>query len=122
MTACGKGILEKTPEANFTPDNFYKNADDAKAAVSAVYDLMNTNEMYNQGMWILSDQSTDDAEWGNGRSTANQAKNDLDKYTFTPATTTFIGLWSIAYRAINRANAAIERLPPVTMDEALKRG
>ena len=119
-TSCGKGILEKTPESNFTPENFYKNADDAKAAVSAVYDLMNTNEFYNQGMWILSDQSTDDAEWGNGRSTANQAKNDLDKYTFTPATTTFIGLWSIAYRAINRANAALERLPAVTMDESLK--
>lgn len=119
-SSCGKKILEKTPESNFTPENFYKNADDAKAAVSAVYDLMNTNEFYNQGMWILSDQSTDDAEWGNGRSTANQAKNDLDKYTFTPATTTFIGLWSTAYRAINRANAAIERLPAVTMDETLK--
>ena len=120
VSSCGKGILEKTPESNFTPENFYKNADDAKAAVSAVYDLMNTNEFYNQGMWILSDQSTDDAEWGNGRSTANQAKNDLDKYTFTPATTTFIGLWSVAYRAINRANAAIDRLPAVTMDETLK--
>ena len=120
VSSCGKGILEKSPESNFTPENFYKNADDAKAAVSAVYDLMNTNEFYNQGMWILSDQSTDDAEWGNGRSTANQAKNDLDKYTFTPATTTFIGLWSVAYRAINRANAAIDRLPAVTMDEPLK--
>ena len=120
MTACGKKILEKTPEASFTPDNFYKNADDAKAAVSAVYDLMNSSEMYNQVMWILQDQSTDDAEWGNGRSTANQAKNDLDKYTFTPATTTFISLWSIAYRSINRANAAIERLPAITMDETLK--
>ena len=83
IVSCGKKILEKTPESNFTPENFYKNADDAKAGVSAVYDLMNTNEFYNQGMWILSDQSTDDAEWGNGRSTANQAKNDLDKYTFT---------------------------------------
>lgn len=119
-TACDKKILEKTPESNFTPDNFYKNSDDAKAAVSAVYDLMNTNEFFNQGIWIISDQSTDDAEWGNGRSTANQAKNDLDKHTFTPATTTFIGVWSIAYRAINRANAAIERLPPVPMDDALK--
>jgi starch-binding outer membrane protein, SusD/RagB family len=120
LAACSKNILEKTPEANFTPENFYKNSDDAKAAVSAVYDLLNTNEFYNQVMWIIQDQSTDDAEWGNGRSTANQPKNDLDKYTFTPATSTFISLWSTAYRAINRANAAIERLPAVPMDEALK--
>lgn len=120
LTACGKGILEKTPESSSTPENFYKNADDAKAAVSAVYDLMNTSEMYNQVMWILQDQSTDDAEWGNGRSTANQVKNDLDKYTFTPATATFLSLWSAAYNAINRANAAIDRIPAITMDETLK--
>ena len=120
LAACSKNILEKTPEANFTPENFYKNSDDAKAAVSAVYDLLNTSEMYNQVMWIIQDQSTDDAEWGNGRSTANQAKNDLDKYTFTPATSTFISLWSTAYRAINRANAAIKRMPAVPMDETLK--
>jgi len=118
--SCTKNILDKIPESNFTPDNFYKNTDDAKAAVSAVYDQMNTNDMYNQVMWIIQDQSTDDAEWGSGRATANQAKNDLDKYTFTPATTTFLSLWSTAYRAINRANAAIERIPAITMDETLK--
>lgn len=79
FTACD--VLDQTPESSFTPENFYKNADDAKAAVSSVYDLMNTAEMYNQVMWILQDQATDDSEWGGGRSTANQAKNDLDKYT-----------------------------------------
>ena len=59
-------VLEQTPESNFTPENFYRNADDAKAAVSSVYDLMNTAEMYNQIVWILQDQATDDSEWGGG--------------------------------------------------------
>jgi len=120
LLACGKGILDKTPESNFTPENFYKNAEDAKASVNAIYDPMNSNDLYNQVMWIISDQSTDDAEWGSGRSTANQPKNDLDKYTFTPATNTFLSIWSTCYRAINRANATIERIPPIAMDEALK--
>ncbi|MEO5683215.1 MAG: RagB/SusD family nutrient uptake outer membrane protein [Chitinophagaceae bacterium] len=119
LAACSK-ILDKSPESNFTPDNFYRNAEDAKAAINAVYDLMNSNEMYNQVMWIIQDQSTDDSEWGNGRSTANQPKNDLDKYTFTPATTTFQSIWSICYRSINRCNAALERIPPIVMDEPLK--
>lgn len=113
-------VLEQTPESNFTPENFYRNADDAKAAVSSVYDLMNTAEMYNQIVWILQDQATDDSEWGGGRSTANQAKNDLDKYTFTPATSTFQSLWAATYRAINRANTVISRVPNVTMDTDLK--
>lgn len=119
MMSCSK-ILEKSPESNFTPDNFYKNAEDAKAAVNAVYDQMNTNDMYNQVMWIIQDQSTDDCEWGGGRSTANQPKNDLDKYTFTPATVTFQTLWSSCYRAINRCNAALDRIPSISMDDALK--
>ena len=118
LSACA--VLEKTPESSFTPENFYKNADDAKAAVSAVYALMNSNEMYNQNMWILQDQATDDAEWGGGRSTANQAKNDLDKYTFTPATSTFQASWTVIYRAINRANAVIDRVPKIAMDTDLK--
>ena len=118
MTSCE--VLDQKPESNFTPANFYKNADDAKAAVSAVYDPLNNANLYGQVMWILQDQATDDAEWGNGRSTANQPKNDLDKYTFTPATNTFQSIWSTVYSAINRANAVITRLPAIPMDEALK--
>jgi starch-binding outer membrane protein, SusD/RagB family len=113
-------VLDVEPESSFSPSNFYKNADDAKASVGAVYDPMNSNNMYNQVMWIIQDQSTDDAEWGGGRSTANQAKNDLDKYTFTPATSTFYSIWSTSYTGINRANASIERIPAIEMDAELK--
>ncbi|GAA4452550.1 RagB/SusD family nutrient uptake outer membrane protein [Nibrella saemangeumensis] len=118
MSGCE--VLNQTPESSFTPENFYRNADDAKAAVSTVYDPLNSSNMYGQVMWILQDQATDDSEWGGGRSTANQAKNDLDKHTFTPATSTFQSLWTTVYQGINRANAVIERVPPIAMDEALK--
>ena len=116
----GCEVLNQQPESNFTPTNFYKNADDAKAAVSAVYDPLNSQNLYAQVMWILQDQATDDAEWGNGRSTANQPKNDLDKYTFTPATNTFQSIWTTVYQAINRANTVIARVPDIPMDNDLK--
>jgi hypothetical protein len=118
MTSCE--VLDQKPESNFTPTNFYKNADDAKAAVSSVYDPLNSANLYAQIMWILQDQATDDSEWGNGRSTANQPKNDLDKYTFTPATVTFQSIWSTVYAAINRANTVITRVPAIPMDNDLK--
>jgi hypothetical protein len=117
---CSCGRLDQSPESNFTPDHFYKNADDAKSAMNAVYDPLNSANMYNQAMWVLQDQATDDAEWGGGRSTANQAKNDLDRYTFTPATPTFQGTWGTIYAAINRANAVLDRVQGVQMDTALK--
>ena len=120
LFAASCNVFDVAPESSFTPDGFYRNADDAKSAVSSVYDLMNSQNLYDQAMWILMDQSTDDAEWGGGRSTANQAKNDVDKYTFTPATTTFYAVWSTCYQGINRANAAIGRIPAIAMDEALR--
>jgi hypothetical protein len=113
-------LLDQQLESNFTPDNFYKNADDAKAAVSAAYDPLNTQHMYDQAMWVLQDQATDDAEWGGGRSTANQAKNDVDKYSFTPATSTFQSVWSAAYSGINKANAVLAHVPAIGMDTALR--
>lgn len=116
--SCGK--LNEAPQSSFTPSNFYRNTDDAKAAVNSVYDLMNTANLYNQGMWVLMDQATDDSEWGAGRSTANQSKNDLDRYTFTPATTTFQAAWNTCYQGINRANTVLERVPGIAMDDALK--
>lgn len=118
LTSCN--VLNQEPESSFTPANFYRNAEDAKAAVSTVYDPLNSSDLYGQIMWIIQDQATDDAEWGGGRSTANQAKNDLDKYTFTPATTTFQSLWSAVYRGINRANTVIDRVPGIPMDNDLK--
>jgi starch-binding outer membrane protein, SusD/RagB family len=118
LSACN--LLDQTSESSFTPENFYKNADDAKAAVNAVYDPLNTANLYAQAIWVLQDQATDDAEWGGGRSTANQAKNDLDKYTFTPATSTFQSVWTTAYQGINRANTVQDHVPAIPMDTALK--
>lgn len=120
LLAASCDVFDASPESNFTPDAFYRNADDAKSAVSAVYDLLLSQNLYNQAMWILMDQSTDDAEWGGGRSTVNQAKNDIDKYTFTPSTTTFYTVWSTCYQGINRANAAIGRIPAIDMDAELR--
>lgn len=118
-TSCSK-VLDEIPEASFSPSNFYKSSADANAAISAVYDPLNTANLYNQVMWIIQDQSTDDAEWGNGRNTANSPKNELDKYTFTPSTVTFYALWTTCYQAINRANTAITNIPNISMDLALK--
>jgi len=119
LASCTK-VLDKNPEASFATSNFYVTSADAVAAINAVYNPLISQNIYNQIMWAFQDQSTDDAEWGNGRNTANQAKNDLDKYTFTPSTVYFYAFWTTCYKAINLANTAIDRIPGINMDEALK--
>jgi len=118
LAACH--VLDQEPESAFTETNFYKTSGDALAAVNAIYDPLPTNDMYSQIMLAYQDQGTDDCEWGGGRNTANQAKNDVDKYTFTSATVYFYTTWSTCYKAINRANAVMGRVPGVNMDQALK--
>jgi starch-binding outer membrane protein, SusD/RagB family len=120
LQASACDMLNKEPESAFTQANFYQTPSDAISAVSAVYDPLLHQSMYNQFMFAYQDQGTDDSEWGGGRNTANQAKNDLDRYTFTPATVYFYGTWSTCYQAINRANAAIERIPGIKMDANLQ--
>ena len=118
LFGCAK--LDVTPESAFTPDNFYGNLNDATAAVNAVYDPLGTNDFYWQNIPSLQDQSTDDAEWGGGRSTANTSKNELDRYTFTPSTITFFQVWTRCYQGINRANAVIDRISGISGNEDLK--
>lgn len=118
LPACN--ILDQQPESAFTAENFYKTPGDAISAVNAIYDPLPTNNMYNQLMLAYQDQGTDDCEWGGGRNTSNQAKNDVDKYTFTTATVYFYTTWATCYQAINRANAVIARIPGIAMDQALQ--
>jgi starch-binding outer membrane protein, SusD/RagB family len=118
LPACN--ILDQQPESAFTETNFYKTAGDATSAVNAIYDPLPGNNMYSQIMLAYQDQGTDDCEWGGGRNTANQAKNDVDKYTFTTATVYFYTTWSTCYQAINRANAVIARVPRINMDQTLQ--
>ena len=113
-------VLDKNPEASFATSNFYKTQADAVAAINSIYNPLLSQSLYNQVMWTFQDQSTDDAQWGNGRNTANQAKNDLDKYTFTPSTVYFYSFWTTCYRAINLANTAIDRIPDIQMETTLK--
>ncbi len=120
LSLAGCQVLEKDPESVFSESNFYKSSGDAVSAVNAIYDPLNSPGLYNQIMWVYQDQATDESEWGGGRATANQAKNELDRYTFTPATAYFYQTWSTCYQAINRANTAIEKIPAIPMDEALK--
>lgn len=119
FAGCTK-VLDKNPEASFATSNFYITSADAVAAVNSIYNPLLSQNIYNQIMWVFQDQSTDDSEWGNGRNTANQSKNDLDKYTFTPSTVYFYAFWTTCYKAINRANTAIDRIPGIEMDDSLK--
>jgi hypothetical protein len=120
--SCSKDFLTEVPRDFVAPDNFYKNADDATAAVSAVYgSFINLNspltssQYMGRNLWMVLEYPT---EVVTSRLSAANERSLVDNYhpQFTSAHAYMQGIWEAAYAGINRANAAIARIPAVPMN------
>lgn len=124
--ACGDHLTE-VPYSFVAPENFYRNADDALAAVAGAYDGFQADvdalgvddtEYYGRHFWMLTDYPT---ETMTVRLGATNERTDADIFTTDPAHTYVIGVWQSAYHAVNRANAVIDNVPGITgMDATLR--
>lgn len=113
-TACDN-FLNPRPNDVLAPENFYKSSSDAIAASNAVYEQAKWS--YWLAFWYMSDVATDDIiASANFGSDGHRASN----YEFDSSDWMMGDIWGNAYRTINRANAVIDRVPKITMDETLR--
>jgi starch-binding outer membrane protein, SusD/RagB family len=116
--------LEEDPQSFLSTDQFYKTSDDAVAAVNAIYFSLNNNQpegqhqMYGSLFNTAMDMATDDLTSGPG--TPNPNVRSLAILTHTSTNIRIIQMWQQQFFAINRANAALERIPYIEMNQALK--
>ncbi|RRA98134.1 RagB/SusD family nutrient uptake outer membrane protein [Larkinella rosea] len=103
--------LDLSPVTNLTNATYYKNADDARAALGACYNAIGNLDPN------IDITTTDDAI---PFLTGDANRPLLWRYNLTPANS-LIGAYVPAYRGINRSNTVIDRLPGIAMDEALKK-
>jgi starch-binding outer membrane protein, SusD/RagB family len=122
-TACGDDFLTEKPVDFVSPVNFYRNAGDALAAVNAAYATFVTvpdagNDSYvGRNFVMLTEYPT---EVTTSRLSASNERSMIGNFhtQFTSTHPYLEGVWQAAYSGINRANAVIERVPAVPMDEA----
>lgn len=120
LTACDS-MLEEKPTSFIGPNNFYRNAEDAEAALAGAYNQLTQGTFGGylgsyQFTILVSKPSAEVMSWGGASA--------FDTWRWTPArsergvlATTYEG----AYKGINAANAVIENVPEVeNMDSALR--
>jgi hypothetical protein len=119
LGGCGDDFLERKPKGVLTFDTYFDNPDHAVWATNAVYQQFRSWEM-SAFPWIgLTDIISDDADKGSSENDAPYVK-ELDEFTFDATNTAFGQAWQGSYHAIFRANLAIENIPLIDMNMALR--
>lgn len=121
FVSCQKDFLEKSPIIGITEDNFYRNEDDALAAVNAAYaSLQFQLSPSGHFRWFWGDIMSDDAiKGGSGDNDVNELLQ-LESFTGKSNTTLLESEWGANYEGIYRANVVLEKLPDIVMNEKLK--
>ncbi len=105
--------LEEQPYSFLSRVNFYQTAEDAQAAIVAVYDELNGFGITN--FWHCMNHSSD-----YGTIHRNATHMALDSWTITADHPFPEATWGWYYQVINKANAVIDNVPNIDMNETVK--
>ena len=116
---CSEDFLDRKPKGQLTFDTFFDTEDHAIWATNAIYSHFKSWEMCSFPYIGITDIISDDADKG---STENDAAYvlELDEFTFDATNTTFQQAWQGSYHTIFRANLAIDNIPGIEMNVALR--
>lgn len=108
LASCKKQLEEK-PFSFLSPENFYKNENDAKTAINGVYSELYTYDLYLQPIWnmtVLDDDHVSGVDWFLGTTGAGNPQGywGVD------------GPWVGFYSIIARANTVLENVEKITTD------
>ncbi|MCE7064081.1 RagB/SusD family nutrient uptake outer membrane protein [Dyadobacter sp. CY326] len=122
FTSCEE-FLKEEPESFLSEDQYYKTQADAVNAVNAVYFFLNSggsniqtpyNTLFNTGM----NMAGDDEDPGPGATNADV--RSLSVLAHSSSNLRIYEIWQQHYAAIKKANVALEKVPTIEFDAALK--
>jgi hypothetical protein len=119
---CEDDFLSRNPLVGSTIDNYYKTEADALAAVNAAYaPLQFETTPAGHFRWFWGDIMSDDAIKGGSGDNDQPLLGALENFQGPVNTEYLSSEWTADYEGINRANVVLEKVPGITMNEALKR-
>ncbi len=119
FSGCAEEVLDRKPKVVITLENFFQTAEHAELATNAVYSFLRNWEVHVFSYIGMTDIASDDADKGSFPADAFFLQ-ELDDFTHTPSNLAPLTVWSGYFTGIFRANLAIDNIPAIEMDEALK--
>lgn len=117
--AC-KDRLDVQPLEQLTSADYFTTAEDAVKGTNAIYNILRTDN-FNEGLFPIFDIMSDDARPG---SSPNDqpfvVQETLEKLLMNSNSGHASRWYNTLYQGIRRANAVVERVPAITMDDKLK--
>ncbi len=109
LGACNEDeFLNRYPKDAPNPENFFVDAASARKAVNAAYNPWTRSaDMYQRDLVIIFDAMTDDSYWRPSRSSSIQQ----ERWDIQPTHAAINSYWNYAFRSVNAANFAIDRIP-----------
>lgn len=122
LAGCSEDFLTKEYKNGVAETNFFKDEVDVLQALTAVYDGISQKGVYRESVFVLGSCPSDDIDekTGDTGDYGFHFKNASD-FRWFPDNPFSRARWFDAYKAIARANAFLEKVPPVIMDENLKK-
>lgn len=111
LASCSESFLDRSPQDQPNPANFFVNETSAQNANSAIYNFwLRDARLHGRDLWIILDAMTDDANWRSSRAESIQQ----EKWDIYPTHIPMVNYWMQIYRSINAANFSIEGIPTST--------
>jgi starch-binding outer membrane protein, SusD/RagB family len=111
-TGCKKGFLDETLYSNISSDNFWQNANDAKAGLSSAYTLaLSYGPRDCRNFFMTTDVITDDMD--DAYNNTEDERRQIQNFNFSPNNSYFNNSWVSLYKTIAQANAVIQNVPNI---------
>lgn len=121
LPGCNKDFLKEEPESFITAENLFTSQSGALAGLNATYASLKNFRNTGRAM-LVGVVGTDEGQLGIDEAGATD-RLALDAYdgNLNPLTPAIVQLWRVCYQGISRANAVIQNVPAINMDETLKK-
>ena len=120
FTGCGEELLSKSPTAVVSEASFYKTEADAVAAVYSVYAQLQNAQCYGHQAIMQANIWSDDCVKGGGGPADTPNLEEFNSYEILLSNGQVGSIWNANYVGVFRANKAIERIPEVDAETAVK--